>query len=142
MNKLSKVHFINKFKAKHPTLCTKMVDAYNKMILCFAESQDILIGQSFSVFYDENTMEIKDSAVGKMAKISYFSDFIFMQQLMTLEIDIIVGMTEETLKHGSDDTTQKQKEKMFQRRKIDQNASFDMNDQGASNMQKIRKLES
>ena len=79
MNKISKVHFIDKFKAKHPTLCTKMVDAYNKMILCFAESQDILIGQSFSVFYDENTMEIKDSAVGKMAKISYFSDFIFMQ---------------------------------------------------------------
>ena len=60
---------------------------------------------------------------------------------MTLEIDIIVGMTDDTLKHGSDQDTQKQKEKLFQRRKIDQNASFDMNDQGHSNMQKIRKLE-
>lgn len=29
---------------------------------------------------------------------------------MTLEIDIIVGMTEETLRHGSDPQTQKEKD--------------------------------
>ena len=102
-----------------------MVDAYNKMIVCFAESQNILRNQSFSVFYDEQTMEIKDASTGKMGKISYFSDFIFMQQLMTLEIDIIVGMTDDTLKHGSDLETQKNK--MSKQKRFDQNTSFDMN---------------
>ena len=114
-----------------------MIDAYNKMIICFAESQNILRNQSFSVFYDEQTMEIKDASTGKMGKISYFSDFIFMQQLMTLEIDIIVGITEETLQHGSEEA---QKQKITKKR-FDQNASFDMNTQGGSNMMKIKALE-
>ena len=35
----------------------------------------------------------------KMKRISYFSDFIFMQQLMTLEIDIVLGHTKNSMKH-------------------------------------------
>jgi 3-methyladenine DNA glycosylase AlkC len=32
MNKISKIHFLNQFKAKHPNLVEKMVDAYKMMI--------------------------------------------------------------------------------------------------------------
>lgn len=31
--------------------------------------------------------------------ISYFSDFIFMQQLMILEVDILLGQTENSMKY-------------------------------------------
>ena len=44
---------------------------------------------------------------------------------MTLEIDIIVGMTDDTLKHGSDLETRKNK--MSKQKRFDQNTSFDMN---------------
>lgn len=60
---------------------------------------------------------------------------------MTLEIDIIVGMTDETLKHGSDQATQKQKEALAKKKRFDVNSSFDMNTQGGSNMMKIKALE-
>jgi hypothetical protein len=40
-----------------------------------------------------------ESKGGKEARISYFSDFIFMQQLMTLEIDIIFYQTHDNIKH-------------------------------------------
>jgi hypothetical protein len=58
------------------------------MIKSFESSQEALWGQNFCVIYDETSLAIKDSKGGKEARISYFSDFIFIQQLMTLEIDI------------------------------------------------------
>ena len=39
----------------------------------------------------------------KLRYISYFSDFIFMQQLMTLEIDIIIGQTQNKIAHLQDE---------------------------------------
>lgn len=76
-----------------------------------------------------------------MGRVSYFSDFIFMQQLMTLEIDIIVGMTEETLRHSQDPQSYAEKKRASERRNIDMNRSFDINQQSDSNMHKIKVLE-
>jgi len=40
------------------------------------------------------------SQIGKSdGELSYFSDFILMQQLMTVEIDIIVGHTKNNIKY-------------------------------------------
>jgi hypothetical protein len=51
------------------------------MLKSFGECQETLNGQRFCVLYDEDTLEIcsKEKGGGKQARISYFSDFIFMQ---------------------------------------------------------------
>ena len=55
---------------------------------------------NFTVLYDSVTNMIKmDNRSGKEARISYFSDFVFMQQLMTIEIDIIIGQTADNIRH-------------------------------------------
>lgn len=69
------------------------------MIKSFEYSQECLWGQNFCVIYDELSNNIKESKGGKEARISYFSDFIFMQQLMTLEIDITLGQMHDNIKH-------------------------------------------
>lgn len=69
------------------------------MIKSFEHSQECLWSQNFCVIYDESSKSIMESKGGKEARISYFSDFIFMQQLMTLEIDIIFYQTHDNIKH-------------------------------------------
>ena len=72
--------------------------------------------------YDEISMKIVDLTGGnkagekqKLKRISYFSDFIFIQQLMTLEVDIVLGYTKNSMKHlgkntnDSDDDDKKKK---------------------------------
>ena len=59
------------------------------------------------------------------SKISYFSDFIFVQQMMTLEIDIILGITDTQMKRERD-----QSEKFplnMMRKGIECHEPFDMN---------------
>jgi len=69
------------------------------MIRSFELSQECLWSQNFCVIYDETTKDIKESKGGKESRISYFSDFIFMQQLMTLEIDITFQHHHDNIKH-------------------------------------------
>jgi len=38
------------------------------------------------------------AAKAKLSRISYFSDFFFMQQLMALEVDILLGSTVNYIK--------------------------------------------
>ena len=81
--------------------------------------------QRFNIVYDEATMTVVDASSGsgggdksKLKRISYFSDFIFMQQLMTIEIDVILGNTKNGMKHlgkhtnddDEDDDKKKKKE--------------------------------
>lgn len=81
----------------------KLKRAYGEMIESFASSQETLDSARFSVMYDTDTNEIIeygadannnagiDDAQRNLQMISYFSDFVIMQQLMTLEVDIIIG---------------------------------------------------
>jgi len=46
----------------------------------------------------------------KLRRISYFSDFIFMQQLMTLEIDIILGNIKNDMSHLGKNTNDEEEE--------------------------------
>lgn len=82
MSKISKQNFIRNFKKNHPILMAKMQKAYDEMLKSFSESQETLTGQRFCVLYDEDTLEIcskEKGGISKQARISYFSDFIFMQ---------------------------------------------------------------
>lgn len=113
---------------------------------CFGESQDILMGERFSVNYDSVTLTIQElarkasvaSKVDTVGKISYFSDFIFIQKLMALEIDIKMCMTNATLQMFEDLGRSHQPNG---RRKSSVNTrSFDMILKG-TNMQRIKLLE-
>lgn len=50
-----------------------------------------MIEQGKKKKYEKGQMDLK--------RISYFSDFILMQQLMTIEIDVLVGRTNNFMKY-------------------------------------------
>jgi len=109
------------------------------MVCSFEGCQEQLHAQSFSVDYNEETLEIKESGGKKMSRISYFSDFILMQQLITLEIDIIIGVTENNIKFLSGFTklSQKKENKVYR-------LNFGLEEKdllASSNAYKIRLLE-
>jgi hypothetical protein len=80
---------------------------YNSMIESFNESQQILRKSNFTFEFQKykeekelfEGIEYNNSIASNRMKISYFSDFIFMQQLMTLEVDIILGQTENSMRY-------------------------------------------
>ena len=102
MNKESKNFFIKKLAEKHPDRMTELNEAYKEMVEAFDTSQDILHNNFIA------DVDIKHELIGSREtmdnahKVSYFSDFIFIQQMMTLEIDIILGITSTKLRSGKD----------------------------------------
>ena len=97
INRSAKKQIIQNFLKKHKHLHHQLSSAYKDMLNCFQQSQECLKGQRFSVVYDEYSWQIQEQQTGttekkqKLKRISYFQDFIFIQQLMILEIDIILG---------------------------------------------------
>ena len=102
------------------------------MLESFDHSQETLKEQRFNVVYDEISMKIVDMTGGnkgdknqKLKRISYFSDFIFMQQLMTLEVDIVLGYTKNSMKHlgkntnDSDDDDKNKKDAPAANKKVE-----------------------
>lgn len=106
-NKLAKKKLFKHYSQHHPELRNKLNLNYNNMIQSFDASQRILNSQNFCFDYlktkDEKEQlennEFQNSTFSNPIGLSYFSDFIFMQQLMTLEVDIIMGQTELSMKH-------------------------------------------
>lgn len=97
-NRIASRHIFQHAFKQYPDLEDKLQESYKDMIMSFEQSQAALWGQTFCVPYDEQSKRL-ESKGGKEARISYFSDFIFMQQLMTLEIDIILGQTHDNIRH-------------------------------------------
>lgn len=108
-NRIAKRQFFLHFCKKHPMLRKKLSKAYETMINSFNTCQECLNNQRFTVIYDEIAHEIQavDGDVKprmanramNLKRISYFSDFVLMQQLMTIEIDILVGRTNNYMRY-------------------------------------------
>lgn len=116
LNKVAKKKLFLHYCTHHPELRSKLTMNYNSMIESFNESQQILRTSNFTFefqkYKEEKELydgEYNNSIASNRMKISYFSDFIFMQQLMTLEVDIILGQTENSMRYLElDDQTSKQ----------------------------------
>lgn len=78
-NQMAARHIFQHAFKQDKSLESKFKNAYREMIKSFEQSQECLWGQNFCVIYDEASKDIKESKGGKEARISYFSDFIFMQ---------------------------------------------------------------
>jgi hypothetical protein len=109
-NKIAKRQFFLHFCKKHPLLRSKLSKAYETMINSFNTCQECLNNQRFTVIYDEYSHEIQQIDTDNMKakpqtrpmnlkRISFFSDFVLMQQLMTIEIDILVGRTNNYMRY-------------------------------------------
>lgn len=59
---------------------------------------------------DANAASGDNKSSSKLRRISYFSDFIFMQQLMTLEIDIILGNIKNDMSHLGKNTNDEEED--------------------------------
>lgn len=94
MNKVSKNLLIQKFAEKHPERMTELNEAYAEMVRAFDASQDILNNYFVADVDINHHLNGLRETMDNHSKISYFSDFIFVQQMMTLEIDIILGITD------------------------------------------------
>ena len=77
---------------------TELNEAYMEMITAFDASQDILNNYFIAdVDFNHQLTGVRET-FDSQTRISYFSDFIFIQQMMTLEIDIILGVTNTLFK--------------------------------------------
>lgn len=99
LNKVAKKKLLLHYCQHHPELRSKLLMNYSWMIQSFNDSQEILRAFEFQKidgkdrFDHIEQMEHYNSITSSQQpmSVSYFSDFIFMQQLMTLEVDIILG---------------------------------------------------
>ena len=102
MNKVSKNFLIQKFAEKHPERMMELNEAYSEMVKAFDASQDILNNNFVADVDASHNIQGSRETVENHSKVSYFSDFIFIQQMMTLELDIILGITDTSYRYGRD----------------------------------------
>ena len=86
------------------------------MIEAFDNSQEIVRSQRFNLVYDRISYELQDKGetntdqkrrqsgaarlkAQSLSRISYFVDFIIMQQMMTIEMDIGLGQLKNSIKY-------------------------------------------
>ena len=86
LNKVAKKKLFLHYCTHHPELRSKLTMNYNSMIQSFNESQEILRTSNFTSECPKEKEEkehlendYNDSTASNRMKISYFSDFIFMQ---------------------------------------------------------------
>ena len=99
-----KARIFKHFCKNYPNLAAHVEEAYEDMIEAFELSQLCLSSPRFCVPFDakgeiqEGQAQDKSVVEGGLTWIPYFSDFILMQQLRTLELDIILGQTNNKIK--------------------------------------------